>query len=571
MDKPWLAQYPDGVPAEIAPDQFASLQDVLAVSCSRFAGLPAYNAMGTALTFRQLDEASRAFAAWLQKVARLQRGDRVALMMPNLLQYPVALFGVLRAGMIAVNVNPLYTPRELLHQLNDSGAVAVVVLENFAHTVDQVIASTSVRTVVTTQVGDLLPPLKRLLTNIVVKHVKKMVPTWRLPGAVDFNRVLDAGRAQVFDAVTLTHDDLAFLQYTGGTTGVAKGTMLSHGNMVANVAQAIAWIFPNLRDGEETAVIPLPLYHVFALTSCLALLSKGAQSVLIANPRDLPAFIRTLRQTRFSVIIGVNTLFRALLDAPGFAAVDLRPLKLAVAGGMAVQHTVAQRWKQRAGVPLVEGYGLTESSPIAIANPVTIQEWSGQIGVPLPSTDAAILDDDGKPVMPGQVGEICLRGPQIMKGYWKRPKETAEMFTADGWMRTGDMGVMDEHGSFRITDRKKDMIVVSGFKVFPNEIEDVVTMHPGVLEAGAIGVPDEHSGEAVKVVVVRKDPNLTEEELLAHCKLYLTGYKIPKIIEFRDEPLPKSNIGKILRRELRDGSAATTREGMAAIEPQSTK
>ena len=570
MNKPWLVQYPSGVPAEVDVGRFASLEAVLASTCARFAQRPAYHSMGTAMTFRQLDEASRAFAGWLQKSAGLQRGDRVALMMPNLLQYPVALFGVLRAGMVVVNVNPLYTPRELEHQLKDSGAVAIVVLENFAHTLGQVIGSVPVRNVVTTQVGDLLPPVKRLLTNLVVKHVRKLVPPWRLDGAIDFNRALAAGRAQGFDDVTLSHDDLAFLQYTGGTTGVAKGAMLTHGNMVANVLQVAAWMSPNLKDGEETVVIPLPLYHVFALTGALSFLSKGAQTVLVANPRDMPAFIKTLRQTRFTAIIGVNTLFRAMLDAPGFADVDLRPLKLAVAGGMAVQHVVAQRWRQRAGVPLVEGYGLTESAPVAIANPVTIQEWSGQIGVPLPSTDAAILDEDGKRVAVGEVGEICLRGPQVMRGYWNRPAETAHVFTDDGWLRTGDMGVMDERGSVRITDRKKDMIVVSGFKVFPNEVEDVVTMHPGVLEAGAIGVPDERSGEAVKVVVVRKDPALTEEALLAHCKQHLTGYKVPRIIEFRSEPLPKSNIGKILRRLLRDGERVDQGHGAAAAAAGST-
>jgi len=567
MNKPWLVQYPNGVPAEIDLRQFASLKAVLASSCARFSELPAYNSMGTAMTFRQLDEASLAFAAWLQKSASLQRGDRVALMMPNLLQYPVALFGVLRAGMVVVNVNPLYTPRELEHQLRDSGAAAIVVLENFAHTLEQVIGSVPIRIVVTTQVGDLLPPVKRLLTNAVVKHVKKLVPAWRLAGAVDFKRVLADGRRQVLDDVPLGHDDLAFLQYTGGTTGVAKGTMLTHGNMVANVLQVGAWMSPNLKDGEETVVIPLPLYHVFALTGCLSFFSKGAQTVLVANPRDLPAFLKVLRQTRFTAIIGVNTLFRTMLDAPGFADVDLTHLKLAVAGGMAVQKVVAQRWRERAGVPLVEGYGLTESAPVAIANPVTIQEWSGQIGVPLPSTEAAILDDDGAPVAMGQVGEICLRGPQVMKGYWNRPEETAQAFTDDGWLRTGDMGVMDERGSFRITDRKKDMIVVSGFKVFPNEVEDVVAMHPGVLEVGAIGVPDERSGEAVKVVVVRKDPALTEAELLAHCRQHLTAYKLPRIIEFRSEPLPKSNIGKILRRMLRDDAGATAQVALPPVAP----
>jgi long-chain acyl-CoA synthetase len=564
MHKPWLVQYPAGVPAEIDPHRFASLKDMLAACCGRFADRPAYSSMGTAMSFRQVDEASRAFAAWLQKVAGLQRGDRVALMLPNLLQYPVALFGVLRAGMVAVNVNPLYTPRELEHQLKDSGARAIVVLENFAHTLAEVIAATPVRTVVTTQVGDLLPPLKRLLTNAVVKHVKKLVPPWQLDGAVGFNRALAAGRAQALEDTALSHDDLAFLQYTGGTTGVAKGTMLTHGNMVANVLQVAAWMSPNLNDGEETLVIPLPLYHVFALTACLSFFSKGAQAVLVANPRDMPAFLKAMRQTRFTAIIGVNTLFRALLDAPGFAAIDLSHLKLAVAGGMAVQHVVAHRWKERAGVPLVEGYGLTESAPVAIANPVTVPEWSGQIGVPLPSTQATLLGEDDQPVALGQVGEICLRGPQVMRGYWNRPDETAKVFTADGWLRTGDMGVMDERGGIRITDRKKDMIVVSGFKVFPNEIEDVLTMHPGVLEAGAIGVPDERAGEAVKVVVVRKDPALTQEELLAHCKQHLTGYKMPRVVEFRSQPLPKSNIGKILRRELRDSPPAATAQAEPA-------
>ena len=555
MDKPWLSQYPAGVPADIDVHRFASLKDMLAASCARFASLPAYSAMGETMTFRQLDEASRAFAAWLQQAAGLRRGDRVALMMPNLLQYPVALFGVLRAGMVVVNVNPLYTPRELAHQLKDAGVSAIVVLENFAHTLEQVIASTSVRTVVTTQVGDLLPPLQRLLTNAVVKHVKKLVPPWHLPGAVDFRSALAAGRALTLDDIDLRHSDLAFLQYTGGTTGVAKGAMLSHGNMVANVLQVGAWMSPNLNDGEETLILPLPLYHVFALTGALSFFAKGAQTVLIPNPRDLPAFLKVLQHTRFTAIIGVNTLFRALLDAPGFAAVDLRPLKLAVAGGMAVQHVVAQRWKERAGVPLVEGYGLTESAPVAIANPVTIDAWSGQIGIPLPSTEAAILDDDGGPVALGEVGEICLRGPQVMQGYWNHPEETAKAFTPNGWLRTGDMGVMDERGSIRITDRKKDMIVVSGFKVFPNEIEDVLTLHPGVLEAAAVGVRDPRSGEAVKVVVVRRDPGLTEAEVLAHCKQHLTAYKLPRVVEFRADPLPKTNIGKILRRELRDPPA----------------
>jgi long-chain acyl-CoA synthetase len=558
MHKPWLAQYPPGVPAEIDPGKFESLEDVIASTCARFADLPAYQSLGKLMTFREVDDASRAFAAWLQKVARLQRGDRVALMLPNLLQYPVAVFGALRAGMVVVNVNPQYTPDELEHQLKDAGATAIVVLENFAHTLAEVIASTSLRIVITTQVGDALPPLQRLLTNLVVKRVKKLVPPWRLDGAVAFDRVLAEGRAQVLDEVKMSHADLAFLQYTGGTTGVAKGAMLTHRNMVANVLQVGAWMSPKVLEGKGSAVIPLPLYHVFALTAALSFFSRGVRAVLVLDPRDLKAFVKLLRRTRFTAIIGVNTLFRALLDAPGFADVELGELRLAVAGGMAVQQVVAQRWRQRTGVPLVEGYGLTESAPVAIANPVDVETWSGQIGVPLPSTDVAILDEDGAPVALGQVGEICLRGPQVMKGYWNRPLETAKVFTADGWLRTGDMGVIDERGNIRITDRKKDMIIVSGFKVFPNEVEDVLVLHPGVLEAAAIGVPDARSGEAVKAVVVRKDPALTERELLEHCKQHLTGYKVPHLIEFRTEPLPKTNIGKILRRALRDASPPPT-------------
>jgi long-chain acyl-CoA synthetase len=559
MHKPWLAKYPAGIPAEVDVNEYASLKDLLASSCQRFADLPAYHSMGTEITYREFDAASRAFGAWLQKTAQLKRGDRVALMLPNLLQYPIALFGVLRAGLVAVNTNPMYTPRELEHQLKDSGAVAVVVLENFAHTLEQVLGATSVRTIVTTQVGDRLPPVKRLLINAVVKYGKKLVPPWHLPGSVEFNDVIDAGRLLALDDVAVGREDIAFLQYTGGTTGVAKGAMLTHGNMVSNVLQSAAWIARDLQDGVETVVLPLPLFHVFALTCSLVFVRKGGRTVLIPNPRDLKAFIRTLKEVPFSVMIGVNTLFRALLDAPPFAAVDLKRMKLAVAGGMAVQHVVAQRWKERTGVPIVEGYGLTETSPVAIANPLDIKEWSGNIGMPIPSTDAAILDDDGKEVPLGEVGEICLKGPQVMKGYWNRPEETATAFTADGWLRTGDMGVMDERGSVRITDRKKDMIIVSGFNVFPNEIEDVVTMHPGVVEAAAIGVPDARTGEAVMVVVVRKDETLTERELIAHCRQRLTGYKVPRHVTFRGEPLPKTNIGKILRRAVRDELASAAK------------
>ena len=556
MERIWLRQYPEGISADVDVRAYSSLKEILARSCERYGDLPAYGNMGGSITYRQLDEASRDFGAYLQKAAGLKRGDRVAIMLPNLLQYPIALFGALRAGMTVVNTNPLYTARELEHQLKDSGAAAIVVLENFAKILQQVLGRTSVRTVITTQIGDLFPPAKRWLTNFVVKHVKKMVPAWHIANTVPFTVALSAGREQRLDDVLLTLDDLAFLQYTGGTTGVAKGAMLTHGNLVANLQQVAAWIARDLRDGKEVAIIPLPLYHVFALTVNLVFMKIGAHIILITNPRDLPHFIATLKETPFTAMIGVNTLYNALLNAPAFAEVKVRQLKLAAAGGMAVQRAVAERWKALTGVPIVEGYGLTETSPIAIANALNIKDWTGTIGVPIPSTEATVLDEDGKTVPVGEVGEICIRGPQVMKGYWNRPEETAKVFTADGWFRTGDMGVMNNDGSFRITDRKKDMIIVSGFKVFPNEVEDVVMLHPGVLEAAAVGMPDEKSGEQVKLVVVRKDPSLSEPALLAHCKQHLTGYKVPKAIEFRSEPLPKTNIGKILRRELRAPAAA---------------
>jgi long-chain acyl-CoA synthetase len=552
MDKIWLGQYPKGIPAAISVDEYASLKEILELSCRKFAELPAYGNMGVSITYRELDRASREFGAYLQKVIGLKKGDRVAIMLPNLLQYPVALFGVLRAGMTVVNVNPMYTERELEHQLNDSGATAIIVLENFAHTLEQVLARTAIKTVITTQIGDLFPQPKRLLINLVVKHVKKMVPRWHIANAVNLRAVLQAGRAETLDDVPLNHDDIAFLQYTGGTTGVAKGAILTHRNLVANLQQMHAWIARDLQDGKETAILPLPLYHVYALTANLVFMKIGAHVILITNPRDLPAFINELRKHQFTVIIGVNTLYNALLNAPAFVEVTTRYIKMANAGGMAVQRAVAEKWKQVTGVPLVESYGLTETSPAAISNTLDIEDWTGTIGVPIPSTEAAILDDDGREVAIGQVDEICIRGPQVMKAYWNRPDETAKVFTRDGWFRTGDMGFMDARGYFKITDRKKDMIVVSGFKVFPNEIEDVVMMHAGVLEAAAVAATDPKSGEVVKLFVVRRDPELTEQALLEHCRKNLTGYKVPKIIEFRDEPLPKSNIGKILRRQLRE-------------------
>jgi long-chain acyl-CoA synthetase len=476
------------------------------------------------------------------------------------------MFGALRAGLVVVNVNPQYTVTELEHQLLDSGAAAIVVLENFAQTLQQVLQRnpTLQLAVVTTEVGDMFPVFKEVLTNAVVKYVKKMVPPWTIPGAVEFNAALRAGHALSLEDVPLGHADTAFLQYTGGTTGVAKGAMLTHGNMVANLQQLSAWIAPNLLDGEEIFVCPLPLYHVYALSSSLVFMKIGAMTILVANPRDMPAFIQDLKKHPFTAIIGVNTLYRALLDAPGFVEVDTRSLKMANAGGMAVQRVVAERWKKATGIPLVEAYGLTETSPGAIANPLDIEEWTGMIGMPIPSTQATVLDEDDRALAPNEVGEICLRGPQVMAGYWNLPGETAHAFTREGWLRTGDMGFMDERGWFKITDRKKDMIIVSGFKVFPNQIEDVVAMHPGVAEVAAIGVADEHSGEVVKIVVVRSDAALTAQALLDHCRQHLTGYKMPRFVEFSEQPLPKSNLGKILRRQVRAASGSAAKAGEPA-------
>jgi len=563
MERVWLKHYPTGILPEVDLDEFASLVDVLQTSCRRFAELPAFSSMGNRITYAELDRESRAFAAWLQQSAGLHKGDRVAIMMPNLLQYPVAMFGALRAGLVVVNVNPQYTVTELEHQLLDSGAAAIVVLENFAQTLQQVLQRHPALklAVITTEVGDMFPVFKELLTNAVVKYVKKMVPAWTIPGAIEFNAALRAGHALRLDEVPLGHADLAVLQYTGGTTGVAKGAVLSHGNLVANLQQLSAWIAPRLLDGKEVFVCPLPLYHIYALSSSLVFMKIGALTILVANPRDMQAFIHDLKQQPFTAIIGVNTLYRALLDAPGFVEVDTRSLKMANAGGMAVQRVVAERWKAATGIPLVEAYGLTETSPGAIANPLDVAEWTGLIGMPIPSTQATVLDDAGRALAPNEVGEICLRGPQVMAGYWNLPDETALVFTPDGWLRTGDMGWMDERGWFKITDRKKDMIVVSGFKVFPNQIEDVVAMHPGVAEVAAIGVADERSGEVVKIVVVRSDAALTAQALLDHCKQHLTGYKMPRIVEFSDEPLPKSNLGKILRRQVRQASASAANAG----------
>ena len=566
MEKIWLNHYPQGIAAEVDVHEFASLSEVLGSSCERFADLPACSNMGASITYAQLDQLSRDFAAYLQNSLGLHRGDRVAIMSPNLLQYPVALFGVLRAGLVVVNVNPQYTVPELEHQLKDSGAVAIVVLENFAYTLQAVLEKNPAMNlvVITTEVGDLYPVVKEVITNVVVKYVKKMVPQWKIADTTGFNAALRAGREQTLHQVPLEQEDIAFLQYTGGTTGVAKGAVLTHGNIVANLQQSSAWIAHDLLEGQEVFVCPLPLYHVFALNAMLVFMKIGAHSILITNPRDMHAFIHDLKKHPFTAMIGVNTLFRALLDTPEFAEVDTHGLKVAIAGGMAVQQVVAERWKKATGVPIIEAYGLTETSPGAMANPLNIEDWTGFLGMPWPSTQAAIFDDSDNELPLGEVGEICIRGPQVMSGYWNRPDETAKVLTSEGWLRTGDMGFMDERGYFRLTDRKKDMIVVSGFKVFPNQIEDAVALHPGVEEVAAVGVPDERSGEVVKIVVVKKDPALTEEVLLAHCRQHLTGYKMPKIVEFRGEPLPKSSMGKILRRLLRAAPAPADAASMSS-------
>jgi len=564
VNKIWLQNYPQGIPAEVDVSQYRSLKEILEQSCQRFAALPAYTNMGASITYAELDRLTRQFGAFLQQQLRLPKGARVAIMMPNLLQYPVALFGALRAGMTVVNVNPLYTARELRHQLRDSGAEAIVVLENFAHTLQEVLGDTPVKAVITTQVGDLLPALKSLLVNFVVKHVKGMVPEWRIGAALDFRAVLEAGSRHRLEDVPLGPDDVAFLQYTGGTTGVAKGAILTHGNMVANLQQTSAWMSRVLKEGAETVVTALPLYHIFSLTAnCLTFMKWGANNLLITNPRDIPGFIKELKRVRFTAITGVNTLFNALLNHAGIREVDAGALKVSVGGGMAVQRSVAQRWQEAMGVALVEGYGLTETSPIVCANPLDAREFSGAVGLPLPSTDVSIRNDKGEELGIGEVGEICVRGPQVMKGYWNLPEETAKTLDKDGWLHTGDMGTIDARGYVRITDRKKDLVIVSGFNVYPNEVEDVVAMHPGVLESAVIGVPDEHSGEAVKVIALRKDPSLTEKELIEHCRKSLTGYKVPKYVEFRTEPLPKTPIGKVLRRVLRDEELAGRRTGNA--------
>jgi len=551
-ERPWLDHYPAGVPAQIDANEYASVPAVLEEAFGRFRDRPAFASFGHQLSYGQVDEMSRQFAGYLTGVLGLGKGDRIAIMMPNVLQYPIALFGALRAGLVVVNTNPMYTARELQHQLEDAGAKAIVVLDNFAETLQQIVADTQVKHIVTTGIGDLLGFAKGALINFAIKHVKKMVPAYHLPQAVRFRDALAHGAAHPLPPVTLNHNDIAFLQYTGGTTGVAKGAMLSHGNMIANMLQASAWIGANARPGEEVIITALPLYHIFSLTANgLVFMRLGGLNWLITNPRDMPAFVKELKQSGFTALTGVNTLFNGLLNTPGFAELDFSRLHLTLGGGMAVQRAVAERWKNVTGCTLAEAYGLTETSPAVCINPLDLDAYNGSIGLPVPSTDVAIWSEDGQPLPMGEVGELMVHGPQVMQGYWQRPDETAQVLDSNGWLHTGDIARMDEAGYFYIVDRKKDMILVSGFNVYPNEVEDAVMEHPGVLEVAAVGVPDEHSGEVVKLYVVRKDPNLSEDAIRQFCRESLTGYKRPKLIEFRDE-LPKSNVGKILRRELRD-------------------
>jgi long-chain acyl-CoA synthetase len=554
VERIWLKSYPPGVPADIDPSEFASLVEMFDRAVQQFAARPAFHSMGRTISYADLERLSRNFGAWLQAKG-FAKGARVAIMLPNCLQYPVAMFGTLRAGCTVVNVNPLYTARELEHQLRDSGAEAIVILENFAAVLQQVRAKTSLKHIVITSLGEMLG-LKGVVVNLVVRRLKKMVPPFELPGAIRFKAALAEASGRRLDTPPLGHEDIAYLQYTGGTTGVSKGAILLHRNIIAALLQYRAWLGPAIGVERPVIITALPLYHIFSLTvNCLVMMFVGGENVLITNPRDIAGFVKELAKHKYSMITGVNTLFNALLNHPDFAKLDFSHLKLALGGGMAVQKAVAERWKQVTGTALIEGYGLTETAPSATANPLNSSEYTGTIGVPMSSTEVELRDDNDRSVPLGQPGEICIRGPQVMKGYWQRPDETAKVLGQDGFLHTGDIGIMDDKGFIRIVDRKKDMILVSGFNVYPNEIEQVVATHPGVLECAVIGVADEHSGEVPKVYVVRKDPQLTEQDVLEHCRKELTGYKRPKYVEFRSE-LPKTNVGKILRRALREEKKA---------------
>jgi len=552
--KPWLQNYPKGVSTEINVQQYKNIMGVFDEAVRKFRPQKAYTSMGVSLTFEQLDAAVGNFASFLQNELKLKKGDRIAVQMPNLLQFPVAIFGAMRAGLTVVNTNPLYTAAEMKHQFKDSGAKAIVILANFAHLLEDILEETDIESVVITEIGDLFPFPKNILVNSVVKYVKKMVPAYSIPQAYTFRQAMELGKKKSYQDVPLNHSDIAFLQYTGGTTGVSKGAILSHKNIIANMLQISEWMKPVFIEGKEVIITALPMYHIFSLTvNCLTLMKYGGENVLISNPRDIPAFIKTLRSTHFTVMTGVNTLFNALMNHPDFDKIDFSTCKLSVAGAMALQKAVSDRWVAKTKSALFEGYGLTEASPVVCCNPISTGNIVGTIGMPLPSTDVTLKDDDGKEVPLGQPGELCCQGPQVMEGYWKRPDETAKVIK-DGWLHTGDVAIMLENGFFKIVDRKKDMILVSGFNVYPNEVEDAIATHPGVLEVAAVGIPDDKCGEAVKVFVVKKTESLTSDEIIAHARKTLTGYKIPKFVEFRKE-LPKTNVGKILRRALRDSTA----------------
>lgn len=553
VEKIWLSSYAEEVPAELPAPEYKSIRELFEASFEKYPEQPCYTNMGTTLSYRDIDEASMQFACYLQNDLGLVKGERVAVMLPNILQYPIALAGIFRAGLVAVNVNPLYTARELRHQLKDSGARCILVLENFAHTLQEVKADTDVDHVITTRVGDLLKFPKGAIVNFVLKHVKKAVPAWSIPGSVPFKTALNKGAQSKLTPVELGFADIAFLQYTGGTTGLSKGAMLSHRNMVYNVGQGMAWQGNIFGDKENLcAITALPLYHIFSLQgNCLTIMADGGENVLITNPRDMEGFVKELNKHKFSYFTGVNTLFAGLLNTPGFADVDFSELRLTIGGGMAVQEAVSKKWKEVTGQHITQAYGLTETSPAAVINPFTLESFNGSIGVPISSTEVMIADDDGNELAIGDIGEICIRGPQVMEGYWQQQEETDKVMLPGGWFRTGDVGRMDEKGFVFIEDRKKDMILTSGFNVYPNEIESVAVELEGVLEAAAIGMPHEKSGEVVKLFIVKSDPAVTEEQIMAHCRENLTGYKVPKVIEFRDD-LPKTNVGKILRRELRD-------------------
>lgn len=552
MQKPWLKNYPKGVPEEIDIDEYSSVANIFDICVKKFADLPAYSNFGTTISYRQLDEYTSQLGAYLINELGLSRGDRVAVMMPNLLQNPIAIFAILRAGLVVVNTNPLYTARELKHQMNDSGAKAIIIVENFCSVLQEVLDETALEKVIITRMGDMLDFPKSILINFVVKKIKKMVPAYDIAGSVAFKDALKAGAQHHFETVATNHDDIAFLQYTGGTTGVSKGAALTNRNMVANMQQASAWIDDFVGDSKETIITALPLYHIFSLTAnCLTFMKYGWRNHLITNPRDMKGFVKELKSGDFAGITGVNTLFNGLLNQPDFHKIDFSKLRIALGGGMAVQHTVAQHWKELTGTTLVEAYGLTETSPAACMNPMDLKDFNGKIGLPISSTEVSIQDDDWKLLDIGATGEICVRGPQVMSGYWQRPKETSEVVSNDGWLHTGDIGFMDEEGFVQIVDRKKDMILVSGFNVFPNEVEAFIAAHQGVVEVGVIGMPDEKAGESVMAIVVKKDPSLTEDALKDYCHEGLTNYKVPKNIIFTDE-LPKTNVGKILRRELRE-------------------